>query len=73
MDRAGFRDTIGSQLQNKGQDYTSRCTFRNKPLNTGDYVIHPQRFSRLPIQEVQETVPLVKASEEDLKDVWIML
>ena len=69
MDHGRFWDTLSRQLENKGPEYTARCTFRNKPLNTGDNVILPARFPQLPVQEVQETVPLVKVCEEDLNNV----
>ena len=69
MDRGSFWNTVSRQLQNKGQDYIQKCTFRNKPLNTGDNSIAPASFSWSPIQEVQTSVPLVKACEEDLKNV----
>ena len=69
MDHGRFWDTLSRQLQNKGPDYIARCTFRNRPLNTGDNVILPARFPQLPVQEVQETVPLVKVCEEDLNNV----
>ena len=68
MDHGRFWDTLSRQLQNKGQEYISRCTFRNKPLNHGDNVILPASFPQLPTQEVQEA-PLVKVCEEDLKNV----
>lgn len=70
MKHESFWDTVSKQLQNKGQDYIQKCTFRNKPLNSGDNVINPANFSWSPIQEVQEPLPLIKACEEDLKKVW---
>jgi len=72
MDHGRFWNTLSRQLENKGLDYVTRCTFRNKPLYTGDNVILPARFSHLPIQEVQEVQemePLVKGSEKDLEKV----
>jgi len=69
MGHGRFWDTLSQQLQNKGPDYIAKCTFRNKPLNTGDNTILPASFSQLPVQEVQEIVPLVKVCEEDLKNV----
>ena len=69
MDHGRFWDTLSRQLQNKGRDYITRCTFRNKPLDTGDNVILPASFPQLPIQEVQEVAPLIKVCEEDLKNV----
>ena len=71
MDHGSFWDTVSRQLENKGQDYIQKCTFRNKPLNMGDDTIDPAKFPRSPIQEVQETIPLVKVCEEDLQNVWI--
>ena len=70
MDHGNFWDTIGSQLQNKGSDYVARCNYRKKPLNTGDYVIHPARFPHSPVQELQEMTPLIKASEDGPEEVW---
>lgn len=69
MDHGRFWDTLGRQLENKGPDYIARCTFRNKPLDTGDNVILPASFSQLLVQEVQETAPLVNVCEEDLEKV----
>jgi len=69
MDHRRFWDTLSRQLQNKGPDYIARCTSRNKPLNTGDNVVPPAKFSQLPIQEFQEVEPLVKDSEEHLEKV----
>lgn len=65
-----FWDTLSQQLQKRGPDYIERCTFRNKPLNTGDNVILPALFPPLSYQ-VQDTqaVPLIKVREEDMKDV----
>jgi len=73
MDHRSFWDTVSKQLQNKGQDYIRKCTFRNKPLNSGDNAINPANFSWSPIQEVQEPPPLINACEEDLKDVWTIM
>ena len=69
MDHGCFWDTLSRQLQNKGPDYIARCTFRNKPLNTGDNVILPASFPELPIQEIQEVAPLINVCEEDLENV----
>ena len=69
MDHGSFWDTLSRQLENKGPDYTARCTFRNKPPNTGDNVFLPGSFPQSPIQEVQETVPLVAGQEKDLENV----
>ena len=69
MDHGRFWDTLSRQLHNKGSDYVARCTFRNKPLNTGDNVVLPASFPQLPIQEVEEITPMVKVCEEDLKNV----
>ena len=69
MDHGRFWDTLSRQLQNKGPDYIARCTFRNKPVNTGDNVILPASFPQSPVQEIQETAPIVKVREEDLKNV----
>ena len=70
MERGSFWDTISSQLQNKGPDYVARCNCREKPLNAGDYVIRPASFSHSPVRELQEMTPLIKASEEELEEVW---
>ena len=69
MDHGRFWDTLSRQLQNRGPDYVARCNFRNKPLSTGDNVVLPASFPQLPVKEVQEIVPLVKACEEDMKNV----
>jgi len=69
MERAQFWDILSQQLQNKGPDYVGRCTFRNPPSDTGDNSILPASFPPRPIQELQEILPLVKAREEDLKNV----
>jgi len=69
MNHGSFWDTLSRQLENKGPEYIARCTSRSKPPNTWDNVILPVRFSRLPIQEVQEVKPLVKECEEDLEKV----
>jgi len=69
MAHGHFWDTLSRQLQNRGPDYVAMCTFRNKPLNTGDNVILPATFPQLPVQEVQEVEPLVKVCEEDMKNV----
>ena len=69
MDHGGFWDTLSRQLENKGPDYTARCTFRNKPPNTGDNVFLPASFPQSPIQEVQETVPLAEGQGKDLENV----
>ena len=69
MNHGRFWDTLSRQLENKGPEYVARCTFREKPLITGDYVILPASFSQLPVQEIQESEPLVKVREEDLENV----
>lgn len=69
MGHASFWNTLSRQLENKGPEFIARCTFRNKPLNTGDNVVLPASFPQLPTQEVQEIVPLVRDCEEDLKNV----
>ena len=68
MDRGHFWDTLSQQLQNKGPDYIDRCIFRNLPSGARDSIL-PASFPPLPIQEVQDSVPLVKACEEDLQNV----
>ncbi|TFK51882.1 hypothetical protein OE88DRAFT_1699141 [Heliocybe sulcata] len=35
---------VGHQLACKGKEYKRRCTFRNKPVHTGDNVISPASF-----------------------------
>lgn len=69
MGRRDFWDTLSRQLENKGQEYVARCAFMEKPLCTGDNVILPASFPQLPVQEIQESLPLVKVGEEDLKNV----
>ena len=73
MDHGHFWDTLSRQLENKGPEYVARCAFKEKALNTGDNVILPASFPQLPVQEIQESVPLVRVCEEDLKNVreWL--
>ena len=68
MGRGHFWDTLSQQLENKGPDYVGRCIFRNLPLGAGDSIL-PASFPPLPIQEVQDSAPLIKAREEDLQNV----
>jgi hypothetical protein len=69
--RGRFWDSLSRQLQQRGPDYIERCTFRNAPLSTGDYVILPALFSSSPyqVQDIPQVAPLVKVSEEDMKEV----
>ena len=69
--RGRFWDSLSRQLQQRGPDYIERCTFRNTPLSTGDYVILPAMFSSSPyqVQDIPQVAPLVKVSEEDMKEV----
>lgn len=70
LDHGRFWDSLSRQLQQRGPAYIERCTFRNKPLTTGDNVILPAVFPPLPTQ-VQD-IPagsLVKVREEDMKNV----
>jgi hypothetical protein len=69
MNHRRFWDTISQQLENKGPDYIARCTFRNKPPNTGDNVILPASFAQLSVQGIQESAPLVKVREEGSANV----
>lgn len=71
IDHGRFWDSLGRQLQQKGPDYVERCTFRNKPLATGDNVILPAVFPPLPnqTQDIQEAGSLIKVREEDMKNV----
>jgi hypothetical protein len=69
MDHGRFWDTLSRQLENRGPEYVARCTFREKPLSAGDCVILPASFPQLPVQEIQESAPMVKDREEDLKNV----
>lgn len=71
LDRGGFWDSFSRQLQQRGPDYVERCTFRNKPLNTGDNVISPAMFPPLShqIQSIPSTPTFVKVREEDMKNV----
>ena len=73
MPRGRFWDTLSQQLGNKGPDYVSRCTFRDVSLDTGDDITLPASFPQSPIQEIQEAAPVIKISEEDLKDVKNLL
>lgn len=71
LDHGRFWDSLGRQLQQKGPEYIERCTFRNKPVTTGDNVILPAVFPPLsnPVQDVPEAGSLVKVREEDMKNV----
>jgi len=70
LDRGRFWDSFSQQLQHQGPDYIERCTFRNKPLSTGDNVILPAVFPPLShqVQDVPQAM-LVKVREEDMKNV----
>ena len=71
LHHAQFWDSLSRQLQRRGPDYIERCTFRNKPLSVGDNVILPAQFPPLPyqVEDVPQDEPLVKVSDEDMKDV----
>ena len=69
LDRGRFWDSFSQQLQHQGSDYIERCTFRNKPLNTGDNVILPAIFPPLSHQVQDVPTTLVKVREEDMKNV----
>lgn len=71
LDHGRFWDSLSRQLQLRGPDYIERCTFRNKPLNTGDNVIQPAVFPPLPdqVQDTPQAAYLVKLGEEDMKNV----
>ena len=67
----GFWDTLSRQLQQQGPEYIKRCTFRSEPLSAGNNVISPATFPSLPylVEDLPPAAPLVKVSEEDMKDV----
>ena len=69
--RKGFWDSLSGQLQKRGPDYIDRCTFRNEPLSAGGNVMLPALFPPLPcqVQDIPQAAPLVKVSEEDMRDV----
>lgn len=71
LDRGRFWDSFSCQLQHQGSEYIERCTFRNKPLNTGDNVILPAVFPPLlhQVNDVPQAATLVKVREEDIKNV----
>lgn len=71
LDHGRFWDSLSRQLQQKGPEYVERCTFRNKPLTTGDNVILPAVFPPLqnPNQDVPDAGSLIKLREEDMKNV----
>jgi hypothetical protein len=71
LDHGRFWDSLSRQLQQKGPVYIERCTFRNKPLTTGDNVILPAVFPPLhnTVQDTPEVGSLVKVREEDMKNV----
>ena len=64
----GFWDNLSRQLQRRGPDYIKRCTFRNKPISTGNNAILPALFPPL-VNEIQGSTPRIEVSEEDMKDV----
>ena len=63
-----FWNCLSRQLQRRGPDYIDRCTL---PVNVDNDVILPIRFPPLShqVEDVSQTVPLVKVSEEEMKDV----
>ena len=67
----GFWDCLSRQLQQRGPNYIERCTFRSEPLSAGNNVISPATFPSLPylVEDLPPAAPLVKVSEEDMKDV----
>jgi len=71
LDHGRFWDSLSRQLQQRGSDYIERCTFRNKPLHTGDNVILPAVFPPLsdPAQDIPQAAQLVRVREEDMKNV----
>ena len=71
LDHGRFWDNLSRQLQQRGSNYIERCTFRSKPLHTGDNVISPAVFPPLPdlVQDVPQAAHLVKVREEDMKNV----
>ena len=74
IDHGRFWDSLGRQLQQKGSEYIERCTFRNKPLSTGDNAILPAVFPPLsnPAQGTPQAAQFVKVREEDMKNVGEM-
>lgn len=73
--RKRFWDILSQQLQQRGQDYIDRCTFRNKPLNVDDDIILPAVFppSTEWVRDVEGSSSLGKVSEEDMKEVGDIL
>lgn len=71
LDHGRFWDSLSQQLQQRGSDYIKRCTFRTKPLSTGDNVVLPAVFPPLlePVQDIPQAAHLVKVREEDMKNV----
>ena len=69
LNHGGFWDTLSQQLQQGGAQYVERCTFRRKPISTGDNVILPAVFPPLPVQDTPSVDPLIKVNEEDIKTV----
>jgi len=69
--RKRYWDTLSQQLQQWGPEYIKRCTFRSEPLSAGDNVILPGLFPQFPyqIQVMPQAAPLVKVSEDYMKDV----
>lgn len=69
IDHGGFWDTLSQQIQQGGPQYIDRCNFRNKPISPGDNTISPASFPPLPPQDAPPVDPLIKVSEEDIKNV----
>ena len=67
----GFWDSLSRQIQQRGPEYIERCTFRNEPPSASDDVVLPAQFPPLPrqVQDVPHAEPLVKVSDEEMKDV----
>ena len=63
----GFWDNVSRQLQQRGSDYIQRCTFQKKHPSTGDDTMLPAKFPLF--QYIPQAVPLVKITDEDMKDV----
>ena len=70
LKRRRFWDILSRQIQQRGQDYIDRCTFRNKPFGADDNAILPASYPVEEVQDIQgaESLP-EKVSEEDMKEV----
>jgi len=68
LHHGGFWDNVSRQLQQRGTAYIERCIFQKKHPSAGDNTMLPAKFPLLQ-HHVPQAVPLVKVTDEDMKDV----